>query len=56
MSGYGKSYELSWWGYIGQAFGWGQSYPFNSDQIPFTADITLISADTTEYKSDQTVY
>lgn len=56
MSGYGKIYEISWWGYIGKALGWGQVYPFNSDQIPFTADTTKISADTTQYTADQTVF
>ena len=40
MSGYGKIYEISWWGYVGKAFGWGQVYPFNSDQINFTAKVT----------------
>jgi hypothetical protein len=56
MSGYGKIYEISWWGYVGKAFGWGQVYPFNSDQINFTADTTLTSADTTQYTADQTVF
>ena len=56
MSDYGKIYEISWWGYIGKALGWGQIYPFNSDQKPFTADNIIILASTTEYKTDQTVY
>jgi hypothetical protein len=56
MSKYGSIYEISWWGYIGKAFGWGQVYPFNSDQIPFTADTISITADVTQYTADQTVF
>ena len=56
MSNYGNIYEISWWGYIGKAFGWGEVYPFNSDQKPFTADMNLFSSDITQYTADQTVY
>ena len=56
MSGYGKIYEESFWGYVGKAFGWGEVYPFNSDGVAFTIDTTLTTIDTTLITADKTTY
>ena len=53
---WGKIYEVSWFGNVNEANGWGIIYPFDSDGSYFRADTTLISADTNKYTSDQTKY
>ena len=56
MIGYGSIYDVSWWGAVNAANGWGMVYPFNADQSNFTADTILVSADETIYTADQTQF
>lgn len=54
MSGYGRSYEVSWWGDVNAPNGWGSIYPLDAGGGILTADTTLYKADTTQIKADAT--
>ena len=56
LIGWGKTYEVSWFGNVNEANGWGIAYPFDADGSFFRADTTIVFADTTQYTSDQTKY
>ncbi len=51
---FGYIYDISWWGAVNEANGWGIIYPFNADNSDFRADTTLVSADNTKYTADKT--
>ena len=53
---WGKIYEISWFGDVNAANGWGSNYPFDADGSYFRASTTLIKADTNQYTGDQTKY
>lgn len=53
---WGKIYEVSWFGEVNAANGWGSVYPFDADGSTFKADTTLVLADNNQYTSDQTQY
>ena len=53
---WGKTYEVSWFGDVNAANGWGSDYPFDADGSTFKTDTTLILLDTNQYTSDQTQY
>ena len=54
--GWGKTYEVSWFGDVNAENGWGFDYPFDADGSTFRVDTTLILADTNQYTGDQTQY
>ena len=54
--GWGKTYEVSWFGDVNADNGWGIDYPFDADGSTFRADTTLVLADTNQYTGDQTQY
>ena len=56
MSGYGRSYEVSWWGDVNAPNGWGSIYPFDADGSTLSADTNLDFADNSLLKADATQY
>lgn len=56
LIGWGNSYEVSWFGDVNSANGWGNIYPFDADGSFFRVDTNFISADNNQYTADQTQY
>lgn len=54
--GFGAIYEVSNFGNVNEANGWGSIYPFDADGSRLTVDTTLFSADSTNFTADATVY
>jgi hypothetical protein len=52
----GQIYEISWFGSVNEANGWGNIYPFDADGSYLRADTNLVLADTTTNTADQTQY